>query len=72
MARGPFEEVVEEDGRTRVHDRYVVSAPLAGRLQPDARHTYGWKRASIYAAFVNALLLLVAMVGAIVLARREL
>ena len=34
---------------------------LAGRLRPDARHTYGWQRASILAAFVNALLLLVAM-----------
>lgn len=34
---------------------------LAGRLRPDARHTYGWKRASILAAFVNAVLLLVAM-----------
>ena len=34
---------------------------LAGRLRPDARHTYGWKRASILAAFTNALLLLVAM-----------
>lgn len=34
---------------------------LAGRLPPDARHTYGWKRASILAAFANALLLLVAM-----------
>lgn len=34
---------------------------LAGRLRPDARHTYGWKRGSILAAFVNALLLLVAM-----------
>lgn len=34
---------------------------LAGRLRPDARHTYGWKRASILAAFGNALLLLVAM-----------
>lgn len=34
---------------------------LAGRLRPNARHTYGWKRASILAAFVNALLLLVAM-----------
>ena len=33
---------------------------LAGRLQPDARHTYGWKRASILAAFINAMLLLVA------------
>jgi cobalt-zinc-cadmium efflux system protein len=34
---------------------------LAGSLRPDTRHTYGWKRASILAAFVNALLLLVAM-----------
>jgi cobalt-zinc-cadmium efflux system protein len=34
---------------------------LAGRLRPDARHTYGWKRGSIMAAFTNALILLVAM-----------
>lgn len=34
---------------------------MAGRLRPDMRHTYGWKRASILAAFVNAVLLLVAM-----------
>ena len=34
---------------------------LAGRLRPDARYTYGFKRASILAAFANALLLLVAM-----------
>lgn len=34
---------------------------LAGRLKPNARHTYGWKRASILAAFANALLLLMAM-----------
>jgi cobalt-zinc-cadmium efflux system protein len=34
---------------------------LAGKLRPDARYTYGWKRASIFAAFVNAVLLLVAM-----------
>lgn len=34
---------------------------LAGRWRPDARHTYGWRRASILAAFFNALLLLVAM-----------
>jgi len=33
----------------------------AGRLRPDARHTYGFKRASILAAFANALLLLLAM-----------
>ena len=34
---------------------------LAGRLKTNPRHTYGWKRASILAAFANALLLLVAM-----------
>ena len=34
---------------------------LAGKLRPDERYTYGWKRASILAAFFNALLLLVAM-----------
>ena len=38
---------------------------LAGKLRPSARRTYGWKRASILAAFFNALLLLVAM-GALV------
>lgn len=34
---------------------------LAGRLHPDDRHSYGWKRASILAAFINAIILLVAM-----------
>lgn len=32
VAEGPFRAIVEEDGRTRIRDRYVVSAPLAGRL----------------------------------------
>ena len=34
---------------------------LAGRLAPDHRHTYGWRRASILAALANAIVLLVAM-----------
>lgn len=29
---GAFEQTITEDGKTRLHDRYVVSAPLAGRL----------------------------------------
>ncbi len=29
---GHFEATIDEDGRTRVRDRYVVSAPLTGRL----------------------------------------
>ena len=32
VARGPFVKTVDEDGKTRVRERYVVSAPLAGRL----------------------------------------
>lgn len=36
------------------------AALAAGRL-PDHRHTYGWQRASILAAFANAVLLLLAM-----------
>jgi HlyD family secretion protein len=30
---GPLQVYVEEDGKTRVRDRYVVSSPLAGRLR---------------------------------------
>lgn len=30
---GPFETTVDEDGRTRLRDRFVVAAPLAGQLQ---------------------------------------
>ena len=35
----------------------------AAGLRPDMRYTYGWKRAGILAAFVNAVLLLLAMVS---------
>ncbi|HRD98293.1 MAG TPA: biotin/lipoyl-binding protein, partial [Rubrivivax sp.] len=31
--RGHFETTLDEDARTRLAERYVVSAPLAGRLQ---------------------------------------
>ena len=33
VARGPFELTVSDDGKTRVRERYVVSAPLAGRVE---------------------------------------
>jgi len=36
-------------------------ATFVGKLRPDLRHTYGWKRGTILAAFANALLLMVAM-----------
>jgi HlyD family secretion protein len=33
-----FEAIVEEDGHTRVRDRYVLSAPLAGRVPRSSLH----------------------------------
>jgi HlyD family secretion protein len=32
VARGPLEVAVEDEGRTRVRDRFVVSAPVPGRM----------------------------------------
>jgi len=32
VTQGRFETTIEEDGKTRLTDRYLVSAPLAGRL----------------------------------------
>jgi HlyD family secretion protein len=32
-ARGPLEVTVDEEGKTRVRDRYVVSAPVPGRME---------------------------------------
>src|SRR5574341_265257 len=33
VVRGLFEQTVVDDGKTRVRDRYVVSAPLAGHVE---------------------------------------
>ncbi len=32
VSRGPLDELVREDGMTRVRERYTVSSPVAGRL----------------------------------------
>ncbi len=32
VTQGPFHATAEEDGKTRVRDRYTVSAPMSGRL----------------------------------------
>ncbi len=37
------------------------AAIAAGKLKPTERHTYGWRRASILAGFINAAILLLAM-----------
>jgi HlyD family secretion protein len=33
VSQGPFERAVQEDGKTRLRERYVVSTPLTGRVQ---------------------------------------
>ncbi len=33
VATGPLRQTIDEDGETRVHDRYVVAAPITGRLR---------------------------------------
>jgi HlyD family secretion protein len=33
VTRGPMQVTIDEEGETRVRDRFVVSAPVAGRLQ---------------------------------------
>lgn len=38
VSRGPMRVSVDQDGRTRVKDRYVVSAPLAGTVARSALH----------------------------------
>lgn len=38
VARGPLEVVVEEDGRTRVRERYAVTPPVTGYLRRVALH----------------------------------
>jgi HlyD family secretion protein len=35
---GPFVATIDEDGRTRLRDRYVVSAPLSGRVARLLQH----------------------------------
>ncbi len=32
LTRGPMRVTVDHEGKTRIHDRYVVSAPVSGRL----------------------------------------
>jgi HlyD family secretion protein len=32
VTRGTFESAIEEDGKTRLHERYVLAAPIAGVL----------------------------------------
>ena len=39
VSRGTLRVTIDEDGMTRVRERYVVSAPVAGRMQPRRAET---------------------------------
>lgn len=39
VARGPLAVTVDEDGKTRVRERYVVASPLTGRLLRTSLHS---------------------------------
>src|SRR5262245_51038449 len=38
VVRGPMDVTVDDEGKTQVHDVYVVSAPLAGKVLRIAGH----------------------------------
>ena len=45
LAEGRFEQVIEEDGRLRLQQRYTVTAPTAAQLQRRCRRRRrGWGR----------------------------
>jgi HlyD family secretion protein len=33
VERGPMQVTIDEEGETRIHDRFIVSAPVSGRVQ---------------------------------------
>ncbi len=37
VVRGPLQVTIDDDGRTRIKERYVITAPLAGQLQRISR-----------------------------------
>ena len=45
IARGPLTVTVDEDGKTRVRERYVVASPLSGRLLRTSLHSGDMVRA---------------------------
>ena len=46
VTRGPMVVTIDEEGRTRVRDAYIVSTPVAGRLLRVATGSSGTRRLS--------------------------
>ena len=55
VTRGRFEQTIDEDGKTRVRERYIVTAPLTGRVQRIAlKAGDAVKRGAVLAAMTPA------------------
>ena len=53
VASGAFEQTVSDDGKTRVRERYVVAAPLAGHLDRIRYEAGDWVRQGDVVARLN-------------------
>jgi HlyD family secretion protein len=53
VARGPLQETVEEEGKTRMHDHFVLAAPVAGKLRRIELHAGDSVRAGQVTTFVD-------------------
>jgi HlyD family secretion protein len=53
VARGPLQETVEEEGKTRMHDHFVLAAPVAGRLRRIELHPGDSVRAGQMITFID-------------------
>jgi len=53
VARGRLQETVEEEGKTRMHDHFVLAAPVAGRLRRIELHAGDSVRAGQVITFID-------------------
>ena len=53
VALGPLQETVEEEGKTRMHDHFVLAAPVAGKLRRIELHAGDPVRAGQVITFID-------------------
>jgi HlyD family secretion protein len=51
--RGPMRVTIDQEGEARAHDRYIVSAPVAGRTNRIELHEGDWVRRGSVVASIN-------------------
>jgi len=53
VVRGPLQETVEEEGKTRMHDHFVLAAPVAGKLRRIELHAGDTVQAGQAVTFID-------------------